>query len=325
MKKITLEELKDIKLEYKDKINIPDVPFGIEIEFAGAPFNNVKNDLEDLLGYNPVRIEWNDKIKEIKDKNQKWTLKNDATVQDILNDFYRTKVGGEVNSPIMKNEKQYWQELKLVCDTLSKSKDMKISRDCSVHIHTSKTIYKSIQEYKNLLKLIMLYEDIAYKICFGESNVIRTLLTRYAKPLSVHIYKSLNELERMETEKDVVIFVRYERKHSFNFRNLTNKEKTTIENRMGNPTLNENIIQNYVLFTMNFLNYAKEENFDTEFINHKIKKFEPIFLYQSLNDNQKKAEELIKLITKDKLDRLYLLKQYLKAFNEHDIEKTFHL
>lgn len=319
------DNLKKIDLEYKDNINVPDVPFGIEIEFAGAPFNLVKDKLEETLGYNPVRIGWNDKTQTIKNKDEKWTLKNDSTVQKVLFDFYRTKVGGEINTPIMKNEKKYWEELKLICDTLKNIKDMEISRECSVHIHTSKTIYTTIEEYKNLLKLIMLYEDIAYKICFGETNTVRTLLTKYAKPMSLHIFKYLDELEKIETEKDIITFVRYERKYSFNFRNLANKEKTTIENRMGNPTLNERIIQNYVLFTLNFLNYAKKENFDSEFINHKIKKFEPFFLYQTLNDNQKKAEELIKLITKNKLDRLYLLKQYLKEFNEHDIEKTFHL
>ena len=325
MKKITIEELKNIKMEYKDKINITDNPFGIEIEFASAPFNIVRDNLEKVIGYDPVVVSWKYKTKKIEDRTQKWVLKNDSTVQDILNDLYRTKVGGEVNTPIMKNNKKYWKELNLICDTLSKTKDIEINGNCSVHIHTSKTIYKVIQEYKNLFKLIMLYEDIAYKIGYGETNTVRPLLTRYAKPLSFHIYKHLDELERMETEKDIIRFIRFDRKHSFNFRNIENIGKATIENRIGNPTLNKIIIQNYVLFNNNFLNYAKIENFDTEFIDYKIKQFEPIFLAESLHDKPDKAIELLDLITKNELDQLYLLKQYLKAFNEHDIEKTFHL
>lgn len=325
MKKTTLEKIKEIRLEYRDKINIPDVPFGIEIEFASAPFNIVRDNLEKILGYDPVAVSWNNKLKKLEDRNQKWALKNDATVQETLNDIYRTKVGGEINSPIMQNKIEYWQELKLICDTLSETKDIQMNGQCSIHIHTSKTIYEKIEEYKNLFKLIMLYEDIAYKIGYGETNKIRTLLTRYAKPLSYHIYEHLDELEQIETEKDIIKFIHFERKHSFNFKNIENIDKSTIENRIGNPTLNENIIQNYILFNNNFLNYAKEENFDNEFINYKIKHFEPMYLAESLHDKPDKAQELINLITKNEIDQLYLLKQYLKAYNEHDIEKKFHL
>jgi len=225
----------------------------------------------------------------------------------------------------MRNEKKYWQELKMVCETLRNTQNIETNTNCSVHIHADKGIYKNIQEYKNLFKLIMLYEDIAYRISFGETNHIRHLLSKYAKPISYHIYQNLEELEKMEKEQDLTIFTRYDRKTSFNFRNIIKNGKQTIENRMGNPTLNEKIIQNYVLFTLNFLNYAKEENFDEEFINHKIKKYEPLYLHEALKEKPKKAMELLNLITKDDIDKIHLLKQYLKAFNENDIEKTYHL
>ena len=319
------KRLKEVTIEYKDKINIPDNPFGIEIEFSEPDFNIVRRKLEKILKYDPAKISWDDKKNNIKDQYLKWTLKNDITVQTHSKENIYLKFGGEVTSPIMKNEKKYWQELELVCETLSKIENIKINSNCSIHIHTEKTIYKYIEEYKNLLKLIMLYEDIIYRVSFGETVKIRNLLTRYAKPMSYYIYERLNELEKIETEKELLKILHYERKFGFNFNNIEENKKQTIENRTGNPTLNKNIIQNYILFNGNLLNYAKIENFDKEFIDYKIKTYEPLFLSESLKEKKEKAKELIELILKDELDQLYILKQYFKIYNENDIEKKHHL
>ena len=55
---MSIEELKKINFEYKDKINIPEIQnkpisHGVEIEFAQAEYNKVKTDLEKLFQYDP--------------------------------------------------------------------------------------------------------------------------------------------------------------------------------------------------------------------------------------------------------------------------------
>jgi len=325
---MSVEELKkttqEIVLEYKDEINIPNVPFGIEIEFANAEFGKVRETLKQILDYDPVNITWDDKKKCIQDQYTKWNLKNDTTVQTHKKENIYLKFGGEVTSPIMKNEKQCWQELKLICDTLSKIENIEINNNCSIHIHTSKTIFDIFEEYKNLLKLIIVYEDVIFRFAYGEAYTPRALVTKYAKPMSYYLYENLEELERIEDEAGLFKLLKFDRQYSFNFMNLQPKSKQTLENRTGNPTFDSNFIQNDLLFNHNFLNYAKKENFDEEFINYKLKNYTPIFLNDSLKENTEKAIEL-STIFKSEIDKLYFLKQYFKTYNENDIEKKYHL
>ena len=319
-----MDELLEINLEYKDKINIPDNPFGIEIEFADALYTFVGNELKKEVYYEDTNEYWpNTKKKE--EKFETWRLVKDATVQKRIK--FETFTGGEINSPILKNNKKSWQELKQICEFLRNINDISINENCALHIHTDKKILSTIEEIKNLLKLWIVYEDIIYKFSYGETNTPRKLIYGYAKPYGQekNILELINKLEKAETLEDLMKSIYYERKFGLNIVNLIRHHKTTIEKRTSNSTFNEKIIQNDVRFTLNLINYAKEENFDKEFIQHKIDNYEPIYINQSIKDNKEKAEELAKLIYKEELDKMYFYKQYYKAYNENDIEKTLHL
>ena len=319
-----MKTLKEKKLSYEYNKNIPPETFGIEIEVADAEYNEIKNALKQVLHYEPTILGWNTKSNKIENLYEVWRLKNDNTVQTSSKEDRNIKLGGEITTPIMYNNKKCWQELELICNTLKQVKNIKINGNCSIHIHTDKHIYTSIQEYVNLLKLWMIYEDIIYRFSYGEKNGPRKLTTTYAKPISYIIYEILGELEKIETESELIKLMHYERKNGLNLTSI-DKEKQTIEVRTYNGTLNEKIIQNDVLFNQNLLNYAKTENFDKEFIDYKIKQYELLYLSESVKMKPEKAKELACLLFKNELDRLNFLKQYLKAYNDDDIEKTYHL
>lgn len=326
--------LKEINLDYLYKINIPDYKFGIEIEFAGAIFNEVNNKLDEILGYTTTDILKKKKIDEEKARYEKWRLVNDGSVQQ--NAYHRAKKGGEINSPIMNNEKKYWQELKKVCEMLRKREYIRISDKCAVHIHTNMDILNEVQEYKNLVKLFITNEDIIYKFGYGEIDCPRETLLNFAKPFSAEYNlppeEILKKLEEVETKEQLIKLLRYERKYGLNLVNIIKKPinkddivKPTIELRIFNGTLNEKIIQNEVLFNMCLLNYCKNENFDTEYIDYLAKNYEPIYINDSLKEKETKANKFFSEICKNELDRLKLLKQYYKIYNENDIEKSIHL
>lgn len=328
------KELLDINLDYLDKINIPDYKFGIEIEFAGAIFNGVKQKLDEILKYESNTLEELRQIEKDKEEFKKWRLVNDGSVQS--NEWHRAKKGGEINSPIIRDRKKAWNELKKVCKMLRTREYIKISENCSIHIHTERDIYSDLEELKNLLKLWIVYEDIIYRFGYGETDIYRPALLNYAKPLSssfvITTDEMLKKLEDIETKRDLLRLVSYERKYGLNLTNVTKEPlrkddiiKPTIEVRIYNGTLNENIIQNNVRFNMNLLNYCKKENFDNEFIEYRIKKFKRNFINDSIFENPEKADELSKLLFKDELDRLKFLKQYYKIYNQNDIEKSIHL
>lgn len=316
---MTKEELKNLKFIYEDKINVPENPFGIEIEFERAPYSQIEKDLMELFNYEYVpKPKWSP---ETKKDYTKWQIGRDATVETKSMENMYEKFGGEIKTPIMTNEKKYWTELKQVCELLKSNPRTKITENCSIHIHADKKIYTNIEEYKNLLKLIMVYEDIIYKFSYGEKNTPRELIFKFAKPMSHKIYGILDKLETIETEQQLVKLLDYERKYEFNFNNIISEEKKTIEKRTSNGTLNEKIIQNDVRFTLNLLKYAKTENFDKKFINYKIKNFEPLIINQSLNEIPKKAKELADMIYEKEMDKLMFFKQYYKSYTPDDIEK----
>lgn len=315
-------ELEKIDFEYQDKINIPEIKHGVEIEFAQAEYNKVAIELNRIFKYDLQK-----KFETItKEDYSIWRLKNDGSVQTHGTKDLFIKLGGEVTTPIMNNRKKDWKELKTVCEMLKNIENIRINGRCSTHIHTDKEIYKNIKEYKNLLKLWMIYEDIIYRFSYGETDTPRELTTRYAKPSSYLIHEILKPLEVVETEYELVKLMKMvgmERKMGLNLTNITGQysKKETIEVRTYNGTLNEKIIQNNILFNENLLNYAKEENFDEEFINHKIKKYKAIYLSESLKEKQKKAQELADLIYSDEKDKTYFYKQYYKMYTPNDIEK----
>ena len=319
------EELLKINLEYQDKINVPDNPFGIEIEFAGALYTYVERELKKIFYYDEPLEYWMNSRKIRKEKYETWKLVKDATVQKRIN--FDIFTGGEINSPILTNNKKSWQELKKICEFLRNIENIKIDDNCALHIHTDKKILPTIEEIKNLLKLWIIYEDIIYKFSYGETNSPRKLLFSYAKPYGQYrnILELINKLDKIETLEELMQAIQYERKYGLNLLNLIRDNKTTIEKRTSNSTFNEKIIQNDVRFTLNLINYAKKENFDKEFIQYKLKNYEPIFLNQSIKENKEKAEELAHLIYKNELDKLYFYKQYYKVYNENDIEKNIHL
>lgn len=320
------EKTKELSFNYMDKLDIKKItPFGIEIEFAGANFLIVKEKLKEIFGYEPTKPEWYHCSSFTEGAYDKWILKNDGTVQTREIDNIYAKYGGEITSPIFSNKKNEWQELKILCNTLKKTERIEINGNCSIHIHTSKTIYEIVKEYVNLLKLEMLYEDVVLRFCYGEVDTPRKLLTRYAKPMSYIIYEKLEQLEKVETEEQLIKVLGYDRKYGLNLTNIPNNKKRTIERRSNNGTLNANIIQNEVWFNETYLEYAKTENFDEEFINYMIKSYEPLYINESLKEKPQKAIEFADRIYKDEIGKLYFLKQYFKTYNENDIVKTYHL
>ena len=319
------EDLLKINIEYLDKINIPDNPFGIEIEFAGALYKQVERNLKQIFYYDDATEYWMNSRKIKKEKYETWKLVKDATVQKRIG--FEEFEGGEINSPILTNNKKSWEELKQICEFLRKQENIKIDDNCAIHIHTDKKILPTIKEVINLLKLWIVYEDIIYKFSYGEIDIPRKLLFSYAKPYGQYrnILELINKLDKIETLEELMQAIQYERKYGLNLLNLIRDNKTTLEKRTSNGTLNEKIIQNDVRFTLNLINYAKKENFDEEFIKYKLKNYEPIFLNKSVKEDKEKAEELATRIFKEEIDKLYFYKQYYKTYNQNDIEKTLHL
>lgn len=317
------EELVDFELDYNYHINVPSCNFGIEIEYGGALFSDVTKGLNRVLGYPFVYEYWFNKP--FSNKYSLWALVDDPTVTVRNRDG--VSYGGEVNSRILSNDMKSWNELELVCDFLSGVPNVEINDCCSVHVHTSSSIYSSVREYVNLLKLWIVYEDIIYRFGFGFDGKPRRLLFKYAGPLGGYLHDKLDLLDSIDSFDDLNRFFEFKKKFGLNLTNVLRKSdysKDTIEVRIYNGTLDKHVIQNIVLFNENLLEYATSSRFDSDFINYKINNYEKIFINDAMFDNSD-VIEFSELLFSDEIDRLRFLKQYFKAYRCNEIEKVYHL
>ena len=313
-------ELKELNLEYLEKIDAPNFPFGIEIEFEKALYSKVEYELYKLF---PTKISlelWKNSKK--KPDYGKWALALDASVQEYLG--YGKYEGGEINSPILHNNKKSWIELKQVCEMLKQIENLKITGNCGLHIHVDKKSLPTTKEKINLLKMYIVYEDIINKFSYGLKNEPRILLYKFARPFGQDpkIMEIINELDKIETDEELTKLFKKDRRYGLNVINIVNNDKPTLEKRVSNGTTNKRIIQNDVRMTLNLFNYARKENFDEEYINYKLKNYEPIFLNKSIFDDEEKASDFANRIYKNELSKQYFYKQYYKEYNDYDIEKT---
>lgn len=317
------KQAQEIDFIYRPTLNIPStVLFGTEIEFVKALHEEVIQQIEifnstDKTKYSKVKSYYGDLF-----NYDKWKCVWDCTVNE--KDENGNLYGGEINSPILSNKYEHFEALSKICDLLINVPEISINRRCGIHIQVDRTIYgNEAKPFLRLLKIWMLFEDIIYRFSYGEGKSARSSINSYARPINEKIYSKLDKLVQMENETfESVIKDFKNKKQGLSFYYTSNniqKLLNTIEIRTFNGTLNKVIIQNNINFIIHLLLYALSEEYDEEYIDYEIKRFQPIELKSFGRKNPTKALTLSNLIYKDELEQLYFMKQYLKCFKKEEI------
>lgn len=288
-----LEVVENQYVEYRDGIHIPkDITFGLEIEYEEVSIDNV--------------------TKFIKQNAREWDSGTDGSL------FH----GGEIRSPILTDEKKYWEELKTICEYLKKE-NANTSRYAGGHIHVGTPVLgNNVEGWRIFFKIIMLYENILYRFYYGDKLNGRPEISRYAKPISKELFYNLEEINEATTVQELKDYVSRERRRSVNFKNVdfdnpsVKGDKNTIELRCPNATAEEVIWQNNVNTSTKMLIASGARVIDEDFLDYKLKRHVPdvnnplrykeIYLREAL--------ELVDLIFSNNLDKVYFLRQYLKSF-----------
>lgn len=289
MQDIFLELLTNYHLEYRNTLNLKQTTtFGYEIEFENADINLIYNYL--------------------KSKNEEWFLLFDPSL----------KKGAEIPTPILKDNKKTWNEIKELCDFLKMHSE--IEDNCGGHIHIGKQVLgESNKSLLNFLKLWSTYEHVIYYFSYGENDKPREAIKEYAKPISNDFWKTYNEYKDniLVPKEEIIEKVTVTRNRGVSLKYLLFYERPdidTIEFRCPNGTLNPIIWQNNTKLFVKLLEYSKNPNFDNTTIQLRHKKRENI--YSNLNKYNiiylNDALELSDLIFTNNLDKIYFLKQYIK-------------
>lgn len=290
-----LSQIDRFLIDYRPTLNLNDnIQFGLEIEYEGLSLSVVE---------------------EFVSKN----LDNWKTVEDRSLYF-----GGEVNSPIMKDELKYWKELRKICRFLS-SKKVNTSRNAAGHIHLGACgLGDDMEAWRLFLKLYMVYESVFFRFAYGDKINARREILRFARPSSSALHDILPQINRVSKVRNLKIYgLPSSYAYALNFTYVDfvdledNKVKNTLEFRSFNATVNEIIWQNNVNTTAKMLMSSKDKVIDEEFLDYKLKNeyvgyFGNEYMYNEVN--LKDALEFVDIVFDNNLDKVCFLKQYIKNF-----------
>ena len=285
----------DYMLEYRDSLELDkDISFGIEIEY------------ENLLRKNVDKYIYN--------RHNDWLSKLDGSLLR----------GGEITSPIMKDDVSYWNDLKKICDYLKRKKVTTIGKTGG-HIHVGASyLNKDIESWIIFLKLYVSYEHILYRFSFGDKISGRDCIDVYAKSVSERLISFFTRVSDIDNIFEFIkCLPRNNRNYSINFKNVScyyvdkNVCGNTIEFRLPNSSVNEIIWQNNINTFCKMMMSSKKKVIDEEFLNYKIKN-DYISYYDNklryYNVDLKNSLEFVDLVFNNNKDKLYFLRQYLKNY-----------
>ena len=308
MKGLDLQELlvliDDYYLELREKLGFDrSVTFGFELEFEDA----IKRRIERRLNATFPESDW--------------IMKNDASLDN----------GAEINSPILRDNRESWKELDEVCNIVEPLAS--IGNNAGGHVHIGAQALGNKEEaWLNFIKLWSIYENIIFRFAYGEFLTARPNIEKYAKPMAIIFYRFYNELKREEADiHEIVHRLSYDRYFAVNFQNTSGyvcngfDVENTIEFRCPNGTLNSAIWQNNANLFANLLLYSKSNNYDDDKISERhrinnnkyssLKWYDEIYLEQAL--------EFSDLLFNNNLDKIYFLKQYLKSFETRNMTSEY--
>lgn len=258
---------------YRDNIGIGSkYTFGTEIEFTGVNIDNLfkifrKKSL-------PVRYSLNHKWG--LPKYDVWYLDEDSTVTKKVE---KTTIGGELSSRIFTDQPEVWAEIKNICTTL---KEMGAYADstCSNHIRVCLSSLKNKPLFFEILsKLIAILEDDIYLFFMGDTYLVRDTKSDYARDLKPYLLSYINTVN-FQDEKEYFFDLRRSRSGCLLFTNRDainlNEyyERSLMEIRYPNGTVNEKTIQNNINFLLKLIDAIDRGLFDPKELSAKVEEEE---------------------------------------------------
>lgn len=281
-------------LKLRKRLGFDDyITFGLELEFENAMRNCIENKL------NEYHLE------------NTWELKGDGS---LIN-------GAEINSPILKDKDDSWNNLNKICSIINENATISTNSGGHIHIGTQ-VLGDKTDSWLNFIKLWAVYENIIYRFVYGDFLNARHSISQYAKPMTKEFWQNYQELKEYNQLDmiDVIRKISSQRYQAVNFNNVSDfnnmSKKNTIEFRCPNSTIDPVIWQNNVNLFVNILLYSKSSSYNDDIIqerrNINEEKYSSLNWYGEIYLQQ--ALELCDMLFTNNFDKVYFLRQYLKSF-----------
>ena len=233
-----------------------------------------------------------------------WSRTTDPSIETLF--------GLELISPVYRNSKNTYKELKAISEYLSKyEKDFSWA---SFQLNID-NIFSNKEDMYNFLCFFAAYEDVLYHFCQGKDTHIRHNAFRFSNTIGKVMYKSKNydeAFEKLHNRKDI----------SLNLKKNYMSIPKIIEFRQPNGTDDCWLWQNYTnVFINSMLAIKNNKNIDYDKVRNYLKRFkkstEGIPYDHILKVS--KAFEFCDIIFQNDKDKLYFMKQYLNGLSDKKI------
>ena len=240
----------------------------------------------------------------------RWDSKKDTTCE----------LGGEISTPIFRNRKKDWLELKKVCDFLKINKaDMKHNASC--HVHVDRQPISEVKHNRQFLKIIGCYEPVLFRFGYGDKISARKKILKYAAPVADLILESLDKINSYDVP--FMSFPQIDKYYAINY--LTG-DKNTIEFRYFNATRCCQIVQNNVNTVVNTISSPVRGLVDEDYLDYVLENdfISPTYSFYLYSEILlERSLKFIDTVFDNNLDKVCFLTQYIKKFqNNYGAKET---
>ena len=233
-----------------------------------------------------------------------WSRTTDPSIETLF--------GLELISPIYRNSKTTYKELKEISEYLKKyEKDFSWA---SFQVNVD-NIFSNYEDMYKFLCFFAAYEDVLYHFCQGKDTHLRHNAFKFSNTIGQIMYNANNyeeAFEKLKNRKDLSISLK---------KNNYIKIPKVIEYRQPNGTDDSWLWQNYSNTFISMMMAIKQSNIDYDKVRQYLKRFKRanagIPYDHQLNVG--KATEFIDTIFKNDKDKLYFMKQYLSGLSDKQI------
>ena len=282
--------------------------FGTEIEFKHVPLI----ELYEMYSQKHLPVDFIKAHKMITPSPtyDRWILDIDATVTDLIDSKH---VGGELSSKIMQDYTRNWIELQKICQVLREA-DARINEYCSNHITVNLSAVGNINRFfEYLTRIIVVYETEIETFYQGEYPRVRETRWEYARDMASRLSKIVRSIDfSSPTFMGELIHDH----NCFMFRDAISLYKFPgqhlMEFRYPNGTINEEVIQNNINFTMKLVDAIANGKFDLSTLDRQIDKFD-VSSWMRVQANPYKWGELIEIISQSIGDKAAFDEQFQRV------------
>lgn len=286
--------------------------FGTEIEFS----NTRLKELEEKFMEKELPVKYILGHKDLHPDYSVWYLDGDITVSKYLDGGF---FGGELSSRILLDWKEYWTELRNICNILRNS-DAIITNQCSNHITIDLSHLENEAYFFEILsKIIVLYETELEIFYMGDSYLNRETKIKYANNMSFALLRKINSIDFNKSNflndlkfKGISTFLLRDAINLSCYEQSNYKIGKTMEIRYPNGTINEKTIQNNINFSLKLIYAIERELFDKEKLTYMINQIEKdrIKYAISKDPSYNDFENIVKLIATSNEDIQDFMCQY---------------